>query len=102
MINAAFRETVGKNLIHYPALEPIGGSHILGVDCELEKLAVIDNAEARAAFLDIVTVVIEQEREVVIVQSDVLGNVLTAEHFEAVGGFAEVEMHKAFLIAGAI
>ena len=75
MRNSAFCKSVRENLIHNTALEPVRSCHSLLINGKLEKIAVIYNALACAVFLDIMTVVIDKQREVIVMKPVVIRNI---------------------------
>ena len=96
----AFREPVGEYLIHHAALEPLGSGHSLLVNGELEQVAVVDNTFACAVFLDVVTVSVDKQREVVVMQPEVVRRVDADIICVPVGGITLFELNEALLEAG--
>ena len=96
----AFCKPVRENLIHYSALKPFGSSHSLAVNSKLEKVAVVDNSVACAAFLNVMAVAVYKQGEIIMVKSCIRGSIFTAVGLIALLAAAVFKVNKPLLEAG--
>ena len=98
---AASAESVGENLIHYSALYPFGRRHILVKYRQLKQLSVVKHAQTCSASLDISSVAVNRQREIIVMKSRMLRIEIAGEHITVRRAVGQRKRNKTLFFTGA-